>query len=221
MTILLHSLAPPDRQTNRTHQLEARPIPLPICQWMAKQLVRPPTHCGVPAQQPHLLHNTATSVPTGHQTDSPYGLQAESEPLWPRDGQWTHRENKICHWRGQVSDLQGTRRHNTVLQLKEDSNSRVQTRRPGILRCIRHQNNTSISEVVILQTKTLRNRTPSGTVSLPSQVTLWNEAVVPSIQHHKVVHYSGRSNPREKATSPTATHCRQWRRRVGSRRDIR
>ena len=35
----------------------------------------------------HIHSTTQQPLPTGHQTDSPYGLQAESEPLWPRDGQ--------------------------------------------------------------------------------------------------------------------------------------
>ena len=45
--------------------------------------------------------------------------------------------------------------------------------------------------------------------------------VAPSIQRHKVVYRSGRSNPREETTSPTTTHHRRWRRRVRSGRDIK
>ena len=68
---------------------------------------------------------------------------------------------------------------------------------------------TSVSEVVTLQTRTLRNRMPSGTVSLLSQVTSRNEAVVPSIQHCKVVCHFRRSDPRKETTSPAATHHRR------------
>jgi len=66
--------------------------------------------------------------------------------------------------------LQGTGRHDTVLQLKEVSGPHVQTRRLGIPRHIRYQNDTSVSKVVTLQTGTLRNRMLSGAVSLLSQV---------------------------------------------------
>ena len=79
---------------------------------------------------------------------------------------------------------------------------------------------TSVSEVVTSQTRTLRNRAPSRTVSLPSQVTPRNEAVTPSVQRCEVVHHSGGSDPGKETTNPTATHRRRWKRRVGSRRDI-
>jgi len=55
----------------------------------------------------------------------------------------------------------------------------------------------------------------SGTVSLLSQVTPQNEAVIPSVQCCEVVCRSGGSDPRKETTSPAVTHCRQWRRRVG------
>ena len=202
MTILLHSLAPPDRQTNGMCQPGARPVPPPIRQWMAERLVRPPTDHGVPAQQPRPLHNAATSIPTRHWTNPLYGLWAKPSPLQTRDGQRIHGEDEICHWRDQIGDPQSTGRHDMVLQLKKDSSPYVHTRRPDILRRVRHQNDTSVSEVVTSQTRTLWNRIPSETVSLPSQVTSWNEAVAPSVQCRKAVHCSGRSNPREKTTSP-------------------
>jgi len=83
------------------------------------------------------------------------------------------------------------------------------------------KNNTSVSEVITSLTRTLQNRKPSRTVSLLSQVTSWNEAIAPSIQHRKVVCYFGRSDPREETTSPAATHHHRRRRRVGSGRDIK
>ena len=211
-----------DRQTERINQELDQFLHLFVNEWQDDWwLVRPPIYHGVLAQQPHLLHNAATSIPTEHRTDSLYGLQAETEPLWSRDGQWIHREDEICHWRGQVSNPQGTGRHDMVLQSKEDSSPRVQTRRLGILRHVRHQNNTSVSEVVTSQTRTLQNRMPSRTVSLLFQVTPWNEAVAPSVQCRKVVCHSRRSNPRKKAASPAATHYCQQRRGVGGGRDIR
>ena len=85
MTILLHSLAPPDGQTNRMHQLRAWLVPPPICQQITEQLVRPPTHRRVPAQQLRLLHDATISIPTGYGTNPPYGLQAKTEPLRPEN----------------------------------------------------------------------------------------------------------------------------------------
>jgi len=80
---------------------------------------------------------------------------------------------------------------------------------------------TSVSEVVTSPARTLQNRMPSGTVSLPSQVTSRNEAVAPSVQRRKAVCCSGRSYPRKETASPAATHyCRQ-RKRVGSGRNIK
>ena len=188
---------------------------------MAEWLVWPPTDCGVPAQQPHPLCDTATSVPTRYWMNPPYGLWTKPSPLQTRDSQQIHGVDEIRHWRGQISNLQGTGRHNAVLQSKENFSPYVQTRRPGIFRHIRHQNNTSISKVVTLQTGTLWNRTLSRTISLLSQVTSRNEAVVPSVQRRKVVCCSRRSDPREETASPAATHHRCQRRRVGSRRNTR
>jgi len=74
MTILLHSLVPPDGQTNGMCQPGAQPVPPLIRQQTAEQLVRPPTDRGVPVQQPYSLHDAATSVPTKHWMNPPYGL---------------------------------------------------------------------------------------------------------------------------------------------------
>ena len=67
----------------------------------------------------------------------------------------------------------------------------------------------SISKVVTLQTRTIQNRMPSGTVSLLFQVAPQNETVAPSVQHGKVVCHSGRSDTRKEATSPATTYCRR------------
>ena len=69
------------------HQPGAQPVPLPICQQMTEQLVQSPIHCRVPVQQPHSLCDATISVPTRHGTNPLYGLQAETEPLRPGDGQ--------------------------------------------------------------------------------------------------------------------------------------
>ena len=79
----------------------------------------------------------------------------------------------------------------------------------------------SVSKVVISPTRTLQNRMPSGTVSLPSQVTSRNEAVAPSIQRRKVVRRSRRSDPRKETASPATTHRRRRKRGEGSGRDIK
>ena len=75
----------------------------------------------------------------------------------------------------------------------------------------------SVSEVVTSQTQTLRNRAPSRTVSLPSQVTPRNEAVTPSVQRREVVRRSGGSDPRKETTNPAATHVRALRSLRGNR----
>ena len=221
MTILLYSLALPDRRTNVTHQPGAWPVPPPICQQMTGWLARPPTHRGVLVQQPRLLYDTTNSVSTGHRTNFPHGLQAKTAPLRPGDSQWIHKEDAVHHQRSQVYDPQGARKHNALLQSKKISGPCIQTRRLGIPRYIGYQDDTSISKVVTSQTGTLWNQIPSRTVSLLSQVAPWNETVVPSVQHCKVIHCPGRSNTRKETASPTTTHYCWWRTRVGSRRDIR
>jgi len=152
MNILLYSLAPPDRRTNRTHQPGAWPIPPPIHQQMTGQLVQSPTHHRVPAQQPCLLCDTTISIPTRHGTNSLYRLWAKTEPLGPGNSQQIHGEDEVCYWRGQVCNLQGAKGHNVVLQLKKVSSPCVQARRLGIPRHIGYQNDMSVSEVVTLQT---------------------------------------------------------------------
>jgi len=97
--------------------------------------------------------------------------------------------------------------HDAVLQLKKVSGPCIQTRRLGIPRHVGYQNDMFISKVITSQTGTLQNRTPSGTISLPSQVVSWNETVTPSVQHDKVVCHSRRSDTRKEATSPTAIYC--------------
>jgi len=77
----LHSLAPPDRQTNGTHQPRAWPVPLPIHQRTTEWLVRPPTYCRVPAQQLRSFCDATISVPTKHRTNPLYGFWAKTEPL--------------------------------------------------------------------------------------------------------------------------------------------
>ena len=157
MNILLYGLAPPDGWTNGTRQPRAQPVSLSIRQRMTGRLVRPSIHCGVPAQQPRPFCNAITSVPTRHRTNSPHGFQAKTEPLQPGDGQRIHKENGVCHRESQVCDPQGARRHDEVLQLKKVSSPCIQTRGLGIPRRIRYQNNTSVFEVVISHTRTLRN----------------------------------------------------------------
>ena len=79
--ILLYSLAPPDKQTNRTCQPGAWPVPPPIHQWTTGRLVQSPFHHRVPAQQLRPLCDATTSIPTGHRTNSLHGFRAETESL--------------------------------------------------------------------------------------------------------------------------------------------
>jgi len=139
----------------------------------------------IPAWSLAFLH------PTGHRTNPLYGLWAKTEPLRPGDSQWIHEEDEVRHQESQVHNPQDAGRHNAILQLKKVSGPRVQTRRPGIPRCIGYQNDMSVSEVVTLQTRTIWNWTPSRTVSLLPQVAPQNKTVAPSIQHGKVVYCSG------------------------------
>ena len=219
--ILLYSLAPPDGQTNGMCQPGARPVPLSIHQQMTGQLVRPPIHRRVPAQQLCPFCDATTSVPTRHRTNFPHGFWAETEPLQPGDSQWIHQENEVRHRESQVCNLQGAGRHDKVLQSKKVSGSCIQTQGPGIPRRVRYQNDMSISKVVTLQTRTLRNWVPSRTNSLPTQVAPWIETVAPGIQCGQVVCHSRWSDTRKEATSPATTHCYQWRTRVGGKRGIR
>ena len=147
-------------------QLGAQPVSLPICQWMTGWLVRPSTHRGVPAQQSHPLCDAANSIPIGHRTNSPHGLQAKTEPLRPGNNQRVHKEDAVCYWRSQVCDPQGIREHDALLQSKKISSPHVQTRRLGIPRRIGYQDDMSISEVVASETGILRNQMSSRTVSL-------------------------------------------------------
>ena len=209
MTIFLYGLVLPDRRTNGTCQPKAQPFSLPICQWMARQLVRSLTHRRVPTQQPHSLCDAIISIPTRHGTNPPYGLQAETKPLRPEDGQRIHEEDGVCHQGSQVHDLQSTEEHDKVLQSKKVSGPRIWTRRLGIPRCVRYQNDMFISKVVTSQTGTLWNWTPSRTISLPTQVAPRNETVVPSVQRSKAVCCSRQSDTRKEATSPATTHCCQ------------
>ena len=123
--------------------------------------------------------------------------------LW--HSQWIHKENGVHHWGSQVRDLQGAGRHDKILQLKKVSGPHIQTRGPGIPRCVRYQNDTSVSKVVTSQTGTLQNWVPSRTNSLPTQVAPRIETVALSVQHGQVVHCSRQSDTRKEAISFAAT----------------
>jgi len=84
---VFYSLAPPNQRTNRMHQPRVGPVPLAICKRAARQLVRPLTHGGIPAQQSRPLHYPTASVPARHQTYSSHGLRTLTEPLRSRDSQ--------------------------------------------------------------------------------------------------------------------------------------
>ena len=148
MTILLHGLASPDGWTNGMCQPGAWLVPPPICQWTVRWLVWSPTHCRVLAQQPCSLHDATISIPTRHGMNPSYRLRAKTKPLRPGDGQQIHEEDGVCYQGSQVHDLQGTGGHNKILQSKKVSSPHIRTRKLGIPRCIRYQNNMSISKVV-------------------------------------------------------------------------
>ena len=188
---------------------------------MTGRLVQPPTYRGVPAQQLRPLHDTANSISTGHGMNFPHRLRAKTEPLRPGDSQRIHEENAVHHRKSQVRNLQGTKGYNILLQSKKISGLRVQTRRPGISRHVRYQDDMSVSKVVTSPTGTLRDQMPSRTISLSPQVAPRNETVAPGVQRCKVIRHPGRSDTRKETASPTATHRRRRRTRVGSGRDIR
>jgi len=84
---VLYGLAFPDRRTDRACQPRVGPVPLAICERMARQLVRPITHGGIPAQQSCPLRYPTASVPARHRMTSLHGLRTLTEPLWSRDSQ--------------------------------------------------------------------------------------------------------------------------------------
>jgi len=84
---VLHSLASLDRWTDRARQPRVGPVPLAICERMARRLVRPITHGGIPAQQSCPLRYPTASVPARHRTTFSHRLQTPTEPLWSRDSQ--------------------------------------------------------------------------------------------------------------------------------------
>ena len=71
---IFYCLAPSNRQTNGACQPGVGPVPLAICERMARQLVRSLTHSGIPAQQSCLLHYLTASISARHQTASLHEL---------------------------------------------------------------------------------------------------------------------------------------------------
>jgi len=60
---ILYSLASLDQWTDGACQPRVGPVPLAICERMARRLVRPITHDGIPAQQSCSLRYPTVSVP--------------------------------------------------------------------------------------------------------------------------------------------------------------
>ena len=71
---VFYSLAPPNRWTDGTRQPGVGPVPPAVCKRVARRLVRPLTHGGVPAQQSCPLCYPTTSVPARHRTYLSHGL---------------------------------------------------------------------------------------------------------------------------------------------------
>jgi len=80
-------LASSDKWTDGARQPRVGPVPLAICERMARRLVQPITHSRIPAQQSCLLHHLTASIPAQHQMASLHGLQTLTEPFRSRDSQ--------------------------------------------------------------------------------------------------------------------------------------
>jgi len=134
--------------TDGARQLRVRPVPLALCEQMARQLVWSFTHSGVPAQQSCLLHYLTVSIPAWHLTAFSHGLRTPTEPFWSRDSQWIHRKDEDSHRRSEVRDLQGTEWHEKILQLMKNSGSSVQTWRQSLPWCIRYLDYVPFTETL-------------------------------------------------------------------------
>jgi len=121
---ILHSLAPPNWWTDGMRQPRIGPVPLAICKRTARWLVWPLTYGRVPAQQLRLLRYPTASIPTQHWTHSLHGLRTLTEPLRSRDSQQVYRKDENDNRRSKVRDLQGTERHEKILQLLKNSSSK-------------------------------------------------------------------------------------------------
>jgi len=124
---VFHSMASSNGQTDRAHQSRVRSVPPALCERIARRLVWPPTHGGVPAQQSCPLYHSIASVPARHWKTSSHGIQTPTEPFQSRDSQRVHGEDEDGNQRSQIHNPQGTERHEKVLRLTKNSGSGVQT----------------------------------------------------------------------------------------------
>ena len=150
MSILLHGLAPPDRQTNRTCQPGAQSIFPPIRQWTTGWLVWPPTYRRVLVQQSCPLHHLTNSVPARHWKTSSHKLQTLTEPFQSRDSQWIHGKDKDGNWRSEVCDPQSTGWHEKILWPTKNSSSSVQTQWQSLPWHIRYPDYVPFAETLTL-----------------------------------------------------------------------
>ena len=123
---ILHGLASSDRQTDGVRQPRVGPVPLAICEWTVRQLVRPITHGGIPAQQSCPLCYPTASVPAQHWTAFSHGLRTLIEPFRSRDSQWIHGKDEDSDQRSEVCNPQSTGWHEKILRPMKNSSSGVQ-----------------------------------------------------------------------------------------------
>ena len=125
---VLHGLASSDRRTDGARQPRVEPVPLAICEWTVRRLVRSITHDRIPAQQSCPLCYPTASIPAWHWTASSHGLQTLTEPFRSKDSQWIHRKDEDSDRRSKVYNSQSTGQHEKILRLMKNSGSGVQPR---------------------------------------------------------------------------------------------
>jgi len=191
-----------------------------ICQWVTRQLIQPVAHGGVPAQQPCAHLYPIDSIPAQYQIYSLYRFQTQATTLWTGDSKWVYRANEGSSQRDQVHYLEGTGRHNVLLQPKKVSSPGILPWRLDIPRCIQYQDNMSVSETVALLPQTLHHGMPSRTLCIPSQTTTHNKETSSCIQCSKALYHSRRLYTRIRTITAPPTDHHWQRRKIESRGDL-
>ena len=93
---VFHSIASLNWRTDGACQSRVRLVPPALCEQIVKWLVWPPTHGGVPAQQPCPFRHLTASVPTRHRKTSSHRIRTPTEPfLWGRPEQSTPGDSSV------------------------------------------------------------------------------------------------------------------------------
>ena len=127
------------------------------------------------------LVSSTASIPTRHQTTSSHGLRTLTKPFRSGDSQRVHGEDENGERRSEVHNPQGTRRHEKVLQLTQNSGSSIQPWQQSLPQCIGYPDHASFTETLTSTAWPLCSGVQDWTYGLPPKAATQDKATPSSV----------------------------------------